>query len=64
MDVSYTLIDTQAIKTLWSQTISGEHTAHLSDAVLASTRLRRTEEAAAKANIEQALTQIAALNLP
>jgi hypothetical protein len=64
MDVSYTLIDTQAIKTLWSQTISGEHIAHFGDAVLASTRLRRAEEGAAKANIEQALTQIAALNLP
>jgi hypothetical protein len=30
----------------------------------ANTRLRRAEEGAAKANIEQALTQIATLNLP
>jgi hypothetical protein len=64
VDVSYTLIDTQTIKTLWSRTISGEHAAHFSDAAIASTRLRRAEEGAAKDNVEQALTQIAALNLP
>jgi hypothetical protein len=64
MDVSYTLIDTQASKALCTQTISSEHTAHFSDSVLAATRLRRAEEGAAKANIEQALTRIAALNLP
>ncbi len=48
----------------WAQTIPGEQTAHFSDSVLAATRLRLAEEGAAKANIEQALTQIAALNLP
>jgi Lipopolysaccharide-assembly len=64
MDVSYTLIDTQASKAAWIQTIPSEHTAHLSDAVGANTRLRRAKEGAAKANIEQALTQIATLNLP
>jgi hypothetical protein len=64
MDVSYTLIETQASKALWTQTIPTEHTAHFSDAVLAATRLRRAEEGAAKANLEQALTQIATLNLP
>jgi hypothetical protein len=63
-DVSYTLIDTQASKALWTQTIPSEHTAHFGDAVLAATRLRRAEEGAAKANIEQALMQIATLNLP
>ena len=64
MDVSYSLIDSQASKALWTQTIPSEHTAHLSDALGANTRLRRAEEGAAKANIEQALTQIATLNLP
>jgi hypothetical protein len=64
MEVSYTLIDTQAGKAVWTQTIPSEHTAHLSDALGANTRLRRAEEGAAKANIEQALTQIAAVNLP
>lgn len=53
-----------ASKALWTQTIPSEHTAHFSDWVLAATRLRRAEEAAAKANIEQALKQIATLNLP
>ena len=64
MQVSYTLADTQASKALWTQTIPSEHTAGFSDAVVANTRLRRAEEGAAKANIEQALTQIATLNLP
>jgi secreted trypsin-like serine protease len=64
MDVSYTLIDRQTSTAVWTQTIPSEHTAHLSDAMLAATRLRRAEEGAAKANIEQALTQIATLNLP
>ena len=64
LDVSYTLIDVQVSKTLWTQTIPSEHTAGLSDAVVANTRLRKAEEGAAKANIEQALTQIATLNLP
>jgi len=64
MEVSYTLVDTQASKALWTQTIPSEHTAGLSDAVVANTRLRKAEEGAAKANIEQALTQIATLNLP
>jgi hypothetical protein len=64
MRVSYILIDTQASKALWTQAIPSEHTAHFSDAVLAATRLRRAKEGAAKANIEQALTQIASLNLP
>jgi hypothetical protein len=64
MDVSYTLIDSQAGNALWTQRIPSEHTAHFSDSVLAATRLRRAEEGAAKANIEQALTQIATLNLP
>jgi hypothetical protein len=44
--------------------IPSEHTARFSDSVLAATRLRRAEEGAAKANIEQALTRIATLNLP
>ncbi len=64
MDVSYTLIDTLSTNALWTQMIPSEHTAHFSDSVLAATRLRRAEEGAAKANIEQALTHIAALNLP
>jgi outer membrane murein-binding lipoprotein Lpp len=64
LDVSYTLIDVQVSKTLWTQTIPSEHTAHFSDAMLAAARLRRAKEGAAKANIELALTQIATLNLP
>ena len=64
MDVSYTLIDTQAGKAVWTQMIPSEHTAHISDALVANKRLSRAEEGAAKANIEQALTQIATLNLP
>lgn len=64
MDVGYTIIDTRAIKVVWTQSIASEHTAHLSDGVIAAKRLRMAGEAAARANIEQALTQIAALNLP
>jgi hypothetical protein len=32
IDVSYTVIDAQAGKALWTQTIPSEHTAHFSDA--------------------------------
>jgi predicted Mrr-cat superfamily restriction endonuclease len=64
MHVSYTLIDTQASNALWTQTIPSKHTARFSEAVLAAKRLRRAKEGAAKSNIEQALTQIATLNLP
>jgi hypothetical protein len=63
MAVTYALIDNQAHKTLWAQTISSQHSAGFGDAFSADKRLRVADEGAAKANIEQALRQIAALNL-
>ena len=61
MEVSYTLLDTQSGKTVWSKNIASEYTVKLSDAFVGATRLRLANEGAAKANIQQALTELSTI---
>ena len=63
MDVSYTLVDTQSGKNVWAKNISSEYKAKFGDSLVGATRLRLANEGAAKANIHQALTELAALQL-
>lgn len=63
MEVSYTLVDTQSGKTVWSKNVASEHTAKPSEAFAGVKRLQLANEGAAKANIEQAITEISAVGL-
>jgi hypothetical protein len=63
MEVSYTLVDTTSGKAVWSKNIASEHTAKASEAFAGVTRLRLANEGAARDNIEQALTEMSALQL-
>jgi hypothetical protein len=63
MEVSYTLTDTQSGKTVWSKNVASEHTAKMGDAFAGVARLRLANEGAAKANIQQALTEISSIQL-
>ena len=63
MEVSYTLTDTKSGKTVWSKNVASEHTAKVSDAFAGVTRLRLANEGAAKANIQEAITEISAISL-
>lgn len=63
MEVSYTLTDTKSGKTVWSKNVASEHTAKVSDAFAGIARLRLANEGAAKANIQEALTEISAMSL-
>jgi len=63
MEVSYTLVDTKSGKAVWSKNIASEHTAKPSEAFAGVTRLRLANEGAARDNIEQALTEMSALQL-
>jgi len=63
MEVSYTLTDTQSNRSVWSKNIASEYTAKTSDAFAAVKRLRLANEGAAKANIQQAITEMAGLEL-
>lgn len=63
MEVSYTLADTQSNRSVWSKNVASEYTAKVSDAFAAVERLRLANEGAAKANIHQAITEMAALQL-
>jgi hypothetical protein len=63
MEVSYTLTDTKSGKTVWSKNVASEHTAKMGDAFAGVTRLRLANEGAAKANIQEAITEISAIQL-
>jgi hypothetical protein len=63
MEVSYTLVDTESNKTVWSKNIPSAYTAKVSDAFAGVERLRLANEGAAKANIQQAITEMGALQL-
>jgi hypothetical protein len=63
MEVSYTLVDTKSGKTVWSKNVASEHTAKMGDAFAGVTRLRLANEGAAKANIQQAITDMSAMDL-
>ncbi|HEY3783768.1 MAG TPA: hypothetical protein VGL55_00630 [Steroidobacteraceae bacterium] len=63
MEVSYPMVDTQSGKTVWSKNIANEHMAKPSEAFAGVTRLRLATEGAAKANIQQTLTEISTIQL-
>ena len=63
MEVSYTLVDTQSGKTVWAKNIASEHTAKAGEAFAGVKRLRLANEGAAKANIEQVITEISSVGL-
>jgi hypothetical protein len=63
MEVSYTLVDTQSGKTVWSKNVASEYTAKASAAFAGVKRLELANEGAAKANIEQTITEISAVGL-
>ena len=63
MEVSYTLVDTESNKTVWSKNIPSSYTAKVSDAFAGVARLRLANEGAAKANIQEAITAMGALQL-
>jgi len=63
MEVSYTLVDTQSGKTVWSKNVASEHTAKAGEAFAGVKRLRLANEGAAKANIEQVITEISSVGV-
>jgi hypothetical protein len=63
MEVSYTLVDTQSGKTVWAKNVASEHTAKMGDAFAGVERLRLANEGAAKANIQQVISEISAIQL-
>ncbi len=63
MEVSYTLVDSVTTKAVWQQNIATSHTATGSDSIVAATRLRLANEAAARKNIEAAIAAMGKLGL-
>jgi len=63
MEVSYTLADSVTGKAVWQQNIATSHTATGSDSIVAATRLRLANEAAARKNIEAAIAAMGKLGL-
>jgi hypothetical protein len=63
MEVSYVLTDTQSNKSVWSKNVASEYTAKASAAFAGVERLRLATEGAAKANIQQAITEMGQLQL-
>jgi hypothetical protein len=61
MEVSYALKDTKSGSTVWAKDINSEYTATAGQAFAAVERLRLANEGAARENIRQALTEMAAL---
>jgi hypothetical protein len=63
MEVSYALKDTKSGSSVWTKDIKSEYTATPGQAFAAVERLRLANEGAARENIRQALTEMAALAL-
>jgi len=63
MEVSYALKDTQSGNTVWTKDVNSEYTAKVSEAFAGVERLRLANEGAARENIRQAITDMAALTL-
>jgi len=63
MEVSYVLKDTQSGNTVWTKDVNSEYTAKVSEAFAGVERLRLANEGAARENIRQAITDMAALTL-
>ena len=63
MEVSYTLVDSVTGNVVWQQHIATSHTATGTDSIIAATRLRLANEAAARKNIEAAIAAMGKLGL-
>ena len=63
LEVSYTLVDSTTGKAVWQQSIATSYTATGSDSIVAATRLRLANEAAARKNIEAAIAAMGDLGL-
>jgi hypothetical protein len=63
MEVSYALTDTKSGSSIWTKDINSEYTATAGQALAGVQRLRLANEGAARENIRQALTEMAALAL-
>jgi uncharacterized lipoprotein YajG len=63
LEVSYTLVDSTTGKTVWQRSIASSYTATTSDSIVGATRLRLANEAAARKNIEAAVTAMGNLGL-
>jgi hypothetical protein len=63
MEVGYTLVDNQSHQAVWRKSITSQHTAAVSDAFAAVTRLRLATEGAAKENIQSLLRELGQLTL-
>jgi hypothetical protein len=63
LEVSYTLVDSATGKTVWQQSIATSYTGTASDSIVAATRLRLANEAAARKNIEAAIAAMGNLGL-
>jgi len=63
MEVTYTLTDTRSQQVVLKKPISATHTATTGDSVIGVKRLQLANEAAARKNIEQAITEMSKLEL-
>lgn len=63
MEVGYKLTDRSDGRIVWRKGIRSTHTATTSDSVIGATRLRLANEAAARKNIEAAITSMGTLQL-
>jgi len=63
LEVSYTLVDSINASIVWQQSIATAYTATGSDSIIAATRLRLANEAAARKNIEAAIAAMGNLGL-
>ena len=64
LETNWRLLDRATGNPVWQQGIRSSGTATMGEAFVGVTRLRLANEAAARANIRDALTQISALTLP
>ena len=62
--VRYSLIETRTRKEIYARVIQISYTAKMSDALIASLRLKLANEGAVKANIEAFVNDLIALNIP
>lgn len=63
MTVNYVLASMSPKALVWEKTITSSHTAGIGDSVISITRLQMATEGAARKSIEEAIRNLAALNL-
>lgn len=64
MEVNYSLARTNPKEMVWQKAVTSTYTAPFSEALIGATRLRKANEGAARANIEQAINEMSKLQLP